>query len=55
MMKRFLAVMMIGSAVLISAAELKIAENGRACAGILIPADAKPVVKKAGQELAAYL
>ena len=39
----------------LNAAPLKIAENGKALAGILIPADAKPVTRLAAEELAAYL
>ena len=38
-----------------ASAELKIAENGKACAGILIPENAKPIVKMAAQELTTYL
>ena len=38
-----------------ASAELKIAENGKACAGILIPENAKPIVKMAAQELTDYL
>lgn len=54
-MKFFLAIVLYGAALLLSGSELKIAENGKALMGILIPADAKPVVKVAGSELASYL
>ena len=40
---------------LLSGAPLKVAENGKALAGILVPAKAKPVTVVAANELAAYL
>ena len=43
------------AALLISGAELTIAENGAAKAGILIPENARPVVRVAAAELAEYL
>ncbi|MBR4663299.1 MAG: hypothetical protein IKO93_05450, partial [Lentisphaeria bacterium] len=54
-MKRVLSAILIVFAAVLSGAELKIAENGQAQAGILIPADAKPIVKVAAKELADYL
>ena len=42
-------------AVLLNGAEWKIAENGKAAAGIIIPANAKPIVKFAAGELAHFL
>ena len=53
-MKKILFVLAAFAAVL-SAAPLKIAENGKAFAGILVPAKAKPVTVVAAQELALYL
>lgn len=46
---------LLASSLLLPAAELKIAENGIACAGILIPEKTKPVVELAAKELAVYL
>ena len=43
------------AAALLAGAELTIAENGVAKAGILVPENTKPVVKLAAQELASYL
>ena len=43
------------SAFALTGADLKIAENGKACAGVLIPANAKPIVKMAAKELTGYL
>ena len=40
---------------LLAAGDLTIAENGVACAGILVPEKTKPVVELAAKELAAYL
>ena len=40
---------------LLSASEIKIAENGKACVGILIPPNPRPIVKVAASELAMYL
>ncbi|MBR4662517.1 MAG: hypothetical protein IKO93_01460, partial [Lentisphaeria bacterium] len=53
-MKKIILLLALSAAVL-NAAPLKIAENGKACAGILIPADAKPVTRFAARELADYL
>ena len=53
-MKKIILLLALSAAVL-NAAPLKIAENGKACAGILIPADAKPVTRLAAGELADYL
>ena len=53
-MKKILFVLAALAAVL-NAAPLKIAENGKAFAGILVPAKAKPVTVAAAQELALYL
>ncbi|MBO4630680.1 MAG: DUF4838 domain-containing protein, partial [Lentisphaeria bacterium] len=46
---------LLTASLLVPAEELKIAENGTACAGILIPEKTKPVVELAAQELAVYL
>ncbi len=53
-MKKLFILLVLLSAVS-NAAPLKIAENGKALAGILIPADAKPVTRLAADELAEYL
>ena len=42
-------------AAVLSGAPLKVAENGKALAGILIPQNAKPVTRVAANELALYL
>lgn len=52
---RKLFLLLAASAAVLSAAPLKIAENGKALAGILVPANAKPVTKAAADELALYL
>ena len=54
-MKRVMSAILIIFAAVLSGAELKIAENGQAQAGILIPANARPIVKIAATELADYL
>ena len=54
-MKKLLLLLTLISAAIVSAAEFKIADNGKAQAGIIIPANAKPIVKLAADELAEYL
>ena len=54
-MKKFITLFVFVCAAVLSAAEFKIAENGKAQAGILIPANAKHIVKLAADELAEYL
>lgn len=54
-MKKLLVFAALALAAILPAAEFKIAENGTAQAGILIPANAKPIVKLAADELASYL
>ena len=54
-MKKLLLLLTLISAAIVSAAEFKIADNDKAQAGIIIPANAKPIVKLAAGELASYL
>ena len=54
-MKKIIALSILVFAAALSGAEFKIAENGKAQAGIVIPADAKPIVRLAADELAEYL
>ena len=50
-----LFILLTAFAAVLSAAPLKIAENGKALAGILVPVNAKPVTRVAADELALYL
>ena len=54
-MKRLAAIFLIGILPILSAAEITLAENGQAKAGIVIPEKAKPIVQMAARELAAHL
>lgn len=53
-MKKIIIVCLLSAAFLPLSA-ITVAENGKACAGILIPVNAKPIVKFAASELAVYL
>ena len=54
-MKKTLGSLLIGICAILSAAEITLAENGEARASIVIPENAKPIVKFAAQELADHL
>ncbi len=54
-MKRLAMVFLIGILSVLSAAEITLAENGQAKAGIVIPANARPIVRFAAGELAEHL
>ena len=54
-MKKAAIVLMAGLAAVLSAAEITLAENGQAKAGIVIPVKAKPIVQLAARELAEHL
>ena len=54
-MKKMAIALLVGIAAVMSAAEITLAENGQAKAGIVIPGNAKPIVRFAAQELADHL
>ena len=54
-MKQWFTALLIGAVSVLTAAEITLAENGQAKAGIVIPADAKPIVRFAAGELAEHL
>ena len=54
-MKKWMVTLLIGIVSAVSAAEITLAENGQAKAGIVIPEKAKPIVRFAAQELAEHL
>ena len=54
-MKKTVITLLAGLAAVISAGEITLAENGQAKAGIVIPANAKPIVRFAAGELAEHL
>lgn len=54
-MKRLAVLLLVGFFSVLSAAEITLAENGRAKAGIVIPENAKPIVRFAAKELADHL
>ena len=54
-MKRLAALFLIAVLPVLSAAEITLAENGQAKAGIVIPVKAKPIVQLAARELAEHL
>ena len=54
-MKKWMVALLIGIVSAVSAAEITLAENGQAKAGIVIPEKAKPIIRFAAQELAEHL
>ena len=54
-MKKLAAALFIVICAILSAAEITLAENGQAKAGIIIPEKAKPIVRFAARELADHL
>ncbi|MBR4663959.1 MAG: hypothetical protein IKO93_08800, partial [Lentisphaeria bacterium] len=54
-MKKLVTALLIAAVSVLTAAEITLAENGQAKAGIVIPANAKPIVRFAAKELAEHL
>ena len=54
-MKKILFILLTGFCAVLAAAEITLAENGKANAAIVIPAKAKPIVKLAAKELSEHL
>ena len=54
-MKKLVTALLFGAVSVLTAAEITLAENGQAKAGIVIPANAKPIVRFAAKELAEHL